>query len=164
MGQLRDTRIGPRLLQYIDQCGIQPSNLRIELLESTLLDERSVTIVKNVQHLISLGFAVELDDFGTGHAAIATLRKFDVSRIKIDRSLVENIDSEPELREITGAIINLAERLNIQALAEGVETQDEQATLNELGCSVAQGYLHARPMPLMQLRAGIRDWQTSVAT
>ena len=164
MGQLRDTRIGPRLLQYIDQCGIQPSNLRIELLESTLLDERSVTIVKNVQHLISLGFAVELDDFRTGHAAIATLRKFDVSRIKIDRSLVENIDSEPELREITGAIINLAERLNIQALAEGVETQDEQATLNELGCSVAQGYLHARPMPLMQLRAWIRDWQTSVAT
>lgn len=133
-------------------------------MESTLLDERSVTIVKNVQHLISLGFAVELDDFGTGHAAIATLRKFDVSRIKIDRSLVENIDSEPELREITGAIINLAERLNIQALAEGVETQDEQATLNELGCSVAQGYLHARPMPLMQLRAWIRDWQTSVAT
>ena len=164
MGQLRDTRIGPRLLQYIDQCGIQPSNLRIELLESTLLDERSVTIVKNVQHLISLGFAVELDDFRTGHAAIATLRKFDVSRIKIDRSLVENIDSEPELREITGAIINLAERLNIQVLAEGVETQDEQATLNELGCSVAQGYLHARPMPLMQLRAWIRDWQTSVAT
>ena len=164
MGQLRDTRTGPRLLQYIDQCGIQPSNLRIELLESTLLDERSVTIVKNVQHLISLGFAVELDDFGTGHAAIATLRKFDVSRIKIDRSLVENIDSEPELREITGAIINLAERLNIQALAEGVETQDEQATLNELGCSVAQGYLHARHMPLMQLRAWIRDWQTSVAT
>lgn len=152
------------MLQYIDQCGIQPSNLRIELLESTLLDERSVTIVKNVQHLISLGFAVELDDFGTGHAAIATLRKFDVSRIKIDRSLVENIDSEPELREITGAIINLAERLNIQVLAEGVETQDEQATLNELGCSVAQGYLHARPMPLMQLRAWIRDWQTSVAT
>ena len=133
-------------------------------MESTLLDERSVTIVKNVQHLISLGFAVELDDFGTGHPAIATLRKFDVSRIKIDRSLVENIDSEPELREITGAIINLAERLNIQALAEGVETQDEQATLNELGCSVAQGYLHARPMPLMQLRAWIRDWQTSVAT
>lgn len=164
MGQLRDTRTGPRLLQYIDQCGIQPSNLRIELLESTLLDERSVTIVKNVQHLISLGFAVELDDFGTGHAAIVTLRKFDVSRIKIDRSLVENIDSEPELREITGAIINLAERLNIQALAEGVETQDEQATLNELGCSVAQGYLHARHMPLMQLRAWIRDWQTSVAT
>jgi EAL domain-containing protein (putative c-di-GMP-specific phosphodiesterase class I) len=152
------------LLQYIDQCGIQPSNLRIELLESTLLDERSVTIVKNVQHLISLGFAVELDDFGTGHAAIATLRKFDVSRIKIDRSVVENIDSEPELREITGAIINLAERLNIQVLAEGVETQDEQATLNELGCSVAQGYLHARHMPLMQLRAWIRDWQTSVAT
>lgn len=133
-------------------------------MESTLLDERSVTIVKNVQHLISLGFAVELDDFGTGHAAIATLRKFDVSRIKIDRSVVENIDSEPELREITGAIINLAERLNIQVLAEGAETQDEQATLNELGCSVAQEYLHARPMPIMQLRAWIRDWQTSVAT
>lgn len=133
-------------------------------MESTLLDERSVTIVKNVQHLISLGFVVELDDFRTGHAAIATLRKFDVSRIKIDRSLVENIDSEPELREITGAFINLAERLNIQVLAEGAETQDEQATLNELGCSVAQGYLHARHMPLMQLRAWIRDWQTSVAT
>jgi EAL domain-containing protein (putative c-di-GMP-specific phosphodiesterase class I) len=92
-----------------------------------------------------------LDDFGTGHAAIATLRKFNVSRIKVDRSLVQNIDTDKELQVITAAIIDLAHRLGIKALAEGVETEFEQVKLTEMGCSCAQGYLHARPMPLEEL-------------
>uniref|UniRef100_UPI0040475F02 EAL domain-containing protein n=3 Tax=Yoonia sp. TaxID=2212373 RepID=UPI0040475F02 len=140
---------------------IVPANLRIELLESTLLDERSSVIVDNVHRLIAHGFSIELDDFGTGHAAIATLRKFAVGRIKIDRSLVEGIDTDPELRVITGAIINLADRLGVSALAEGVETAQEQCALQELGCGDAQGYLHARPMPLPDLRAWITAYQTA---
>jgi len=161
MPQLRDPDILKRLIKYMDRHGITPKNLRIELLESTLLDERSDVIVQNVHRMIAHGFAVELDDFGTGHAAIATLRKFAVSRIKIDRSLVQDIDSDAELRVITGAIINLADRLGIKALAEGVETPAEQRTLQDLGCDCAQGYLHARPMPLDQLNSWMAAYLAS---
>ncbi len=164
MAQLRDPQIGDQIQKYVHQFGVKPENLRIELLESTLLDERSSVIVNNVHHLIGLGFAVELDDFGTGHAAIATLRKFDVSRIKIDRSLVQDIDTDAELQEITGAIINLADRLDIKVLAEGVETESEQATLQTLGCHCAQGYLHARPMPLSQILPWIDGWTSARPT
>ena len=153
--QLRDPNIGNRLLRYCDAYRIAPVNLRIELLESTLLDDRSDMIITNVHMLIGLGFDVELDDFGTGHAAIATLRQFSVSRIKIDRSLVENIDHDSGLQVITGAIIGLAGQLDVKVLAEGVETNAEQATLINLGCDCAQGYFHARPMPLLQLPAWI---------
>lgn len=155
LGQLRDPGMLDRLLRYCELYAIKPTDLRIELLESILLDDRSTVITQNVQKFIENGIAVELDDFGTGHAAIATLRKFKVSRIKIDRSLVQNIDSDPELQVITGAIIELADRLEISPLAEGVETEAEQATLQDLGCTFAQGYLHAKPMPLAQLRAWI---------
>lgn len=152
MGQISDPRILRRLRSHMQKYGVKPESLRIELLESTLLDDRSSIIVQNVHDLIKAGFLVELDDFGTGHAAIATLRKFAVSQIKVDRSLVQNIDTDPELQVITAAVINLAKRLGISALAEGVETGPEQLTLQKMGCYVAQGYLHARPMPLHEIR------------
>ena len=157
MPLLQDPEIVARLKGYCRKHGIKPDNLRLELLESTLLDERSEQVVKNVHKLIQAGFSVELDDFGTGHAAIATLRKFSVSRIKIDRSLVKDIDTDAELRVITGAIINLAARLGVSVLAEGVETPDEQTALNTMGCVLAQGYHHGRPMPLEALRNWVLD-------
>ncbi len=155
MGQLREPSMLDRFMRYTKRYGIAPTDLRIELLESILLDERTTVITDNVRRLVECGIDVELDDFGTGHAAIATLRKFQVSRIKIDRSLIQDIDTDQELQVITGAIIALADRLGISPLAEGIETPQEQQKLLELGCSVAQGYLHAKPMPLVQLRAWI---------
>ena len=152
MGQISDPRILMRLKSHMQKYDVTPDNLRIELLESTLLDDRSSIIVQNVHDLIKAGFLVELDDFGTGHAAIATLRKFAVSQIKVDRSFVQDIDTDPELQVITSALINLAKQLGISALAEGVETGPEQATLQKMGCYVAQGYLHAKPMPLEDIR------------
>lgn len=142
----------PRILGQIRRCmrahDIGPENLRIELLESTLLDDRTPQIIENIHALIAEGIAIELDDFGTGHAAISTLRLFNVSQIKVDRSLVQQIDRDDELQVITSAVIELARSLGISALAEGVETQAEQAKLKEIGCHCAQGYLHSKPMPL----------------
>jgi len=154
LAQISDPKILRRLQTCLERHDVEPDNIRVELLESTLLDDRASIIVKNVHKLIRAGFQVELDDFGTGHAAIATLRKFEVSRIKVDRSLVSQIDSDPELQVITSALIDLAKNLGIDALAEGVETPDEQKKLWEMGCYVAQGYLHAHPMPL----EAIHDW------
>lgn len=157
VAQISDTTIVDRLEYYMKKHCISSKNLRVELLESTLLDKRAGQIVRNVHHLIDAGFPVELDDFGTGHAAIATLRKFTVSCIKIDRSLVQNIDQDGELQVITAAIIDLANRLGIAVLAEGVETQTEQRTLSKMGCHRAQGYFHARPMPLQNLRPYLQE-------
>lgn len=152
MGQISDPRIVARLEAHMRRYGVTADSLRIELLESTLLDDRSSVIIQNVHALIAAGFLVELDDFGTGHAAIATLRKFAVSRIKVDRSLVQDIDTDAELQVITAAVIDLANRLGIDALAEGVETGSEQLTLQKMGCYLAQGYLHAKPMSLEDVR------------
>lgn len=152
MGQISDPRIVSRLQGFMKVYDVNPDQLRIELLESTLIDERSSMIIQNVHALIAAGFMVELDDFGTGHAAIATLRKFAVSRIKVDRSFVQDIDTDSELQVITAALIDLAKRLGINALAEGVETGPEQEMLQQMGCYHAQGYLHARPMPLKDIR------------
>ncbi|MFO7805567.1 MAG: EAL domain-containing protein [Paracoccaceae bacterium] len=151
--QISDPDIVNRLSRHLSRFKLDPRQIRIELLESTLLDDRTSQILQNVRNLIRAGFAIELDDFGTGHAAIATLRQFAVSRIKIDRSLVQHIDSDTELQLITSALINLASRLGINALAEGVETLKEQELLQRIGCNSAQGYLHAKPMPLYDLRA-----------
>lgn len=155
--QVSDTKILDRLNWYMTKHGIGPDNLSIELLESTLLDDRASIIVNNIRNLIRAGFKVELDDFGTGHAAIATLRKIDVARIKVDRSLVQNIDSDRELQVITSALIELAKNLGVAALAEGVETKEEQDMLSSMGCFVAQGYLHAKPMPLEQVKTWLKD-------
>ena len=155
--QISDPHIVSRLHGHMAAHGVSSDDLRVELLESTLIDQRSTQTVRNVHALIEAGFPVELDDFGTGHAAIATLRQFAVSCIKIDRSLVQNIDSDPELQVITAAIIDLAHRLRIDVLAEGVETEAEQVQLQTMGCHRAQGYLHARPMPLSDLHDFLRD-------
>ena len=159
LAQVSDPGILSRLLHHMRAHNVTSENIHVELLESTLLDGQSNQIVSNVQNLIAAGFPVELDDFGTGHAAIATLRKFAVSCIKIDRSLVQNIDSDSELQVITAAIINLAKRLGIAVLAEGVETRTEEATLRTMGCHRVQGYLHARPMPLAALRDFLTEWE-----
>lgn len=164
MAQILDPDITDKILQNVGAYGISPDNLRVELLESTLIEDESTVIIDNVHRLIQAGFAIELDDFGTGHSAIATLRKFAVSRIKIDRSLVQNISKDTELQVITGAIVELANRLGVRVLAEGVETQAEQEMINHLDCQYAQGYLHGRPMSLDDLKNWINQHRTSLKT
>lgn len=149
--QLSDPRLLSRLQAALQTHDVPCHLLRIELLESTLLDERTTHFVANVHALVNAGFVVELDDFGTGHAAIAALRKFKVSQIKIDRSFIRFIDKDVELQKLTAAIIGLARSLDISVLAEGVETQAEQDWLLRRGCPLAQGWLHSKAIPLSAL-------------
>ncbi|WP_394151859.1 putative bifunctional diguanylate cyclase/phosphodiesterase [Loktanella salsilacus] len=150
--QLSDPRLLSRLESAVAKFGIARHLLRIELLESTLLDERTMHFLTNVNALVKAGYVVELDDFGTGHAAIAALRKFHVSQIKIDRSFVRNIDTDVDLQKLTAAIIGLAHSLDISVLAEGVETIEEQTRLIDMGCRLAQGWYYGKAMPLTQIK------------
>jgi EAL domain-containing protein (putative c-di-GMP-specific phosphodiesterase class I) len=95
-----------------------------------------------------------MDDFGTGNASITSIRRFALRRLKIDRSFVREVDSDRRQQELLTAILSLAERLGLETLAEGVETQGEHAMLAQLGCGHVQGFAIAAPMPQDQ----VADW------
>ena len=146
--QLSKPHLVDHLIWAADAASIDPHRVSIELLESTILDDRAANVIENIHRLGKVGFAIELDDFGTGHAAIANLQKFNVERIKIDRSLITNIDQDDELKVITSAIVALGRNLGIRVLAEGIETQAELNYMAQIGCTCAQGYLIGHPMSL----------------
>lgn len=143
---LRDPFLVDQLCQDVETRGLETSMVALEILESTLLDDRCSSISVNIHALAEAGFRIELDDFGTGHTAIASLREFPVHQIKIDRSLIRSIDTNPDVLAITEGIFNLCRKLGVEALAEGVETEHEAKTLVEIGFEVFQGFYFAHPM------------------
>ncbi len=145
--QLSDPEIVDEYLAQLAHHNLAPHQIRIEILESILLDERSSNVVENIKLFADEGFSIELDDFGTGHTAIASLREFPVERIKIDRSLIHNIHLEPDLSVITDAVTGLGRKLGLKVLAEGVETEEERAVLEEIGCTCLQGYILTPALP-----------------
>jgi diguanylate cyclase (GGDEF)-like protein len=144
--RLRDPNILEDLLDPLFQSGLGTDCVTLEIQESTLLDDRSDVIAANIAALADAGFRIELDDFGTGHTALTSLRRFPVHQIKIDRSLVTGIDSEPASRAIVDAISRLAAQLGIGVIAEGVETHAELAALRGLGIARVQGNLISPPV------------------
>lgn len=149
------------LMFAADKAELDPTLIGVEILESAMIDNGSRLMIENIQRLSEAGFGVELDDFGTGHAAISNLRNFTVDRIKIDRSFVKDIHLYSELSKITSAMIGLAHSLRIDALAEGVETPEERLVLNALGCDHIQGFGVSRPMPRDDIPKWIRKTQQS---
>ncbi|MCW8999760.1 MAG: EAL domain-containing protein, partial [Kangiellaceae bacterium] len=91
-----------------------------------------------------------IDDFGTGYSSLNYLKRFPINKIKIDRSFVADIEVDEDSRSIAKAIINLGHSLNLEVLAEGVETQSQQDWLAGQGCDLMQGYFRARPMPFSE--------------
>ena len=156
--RLMDHAIVDRMLFNTDAVGIAPSRICIELLESTLLSNRMEAAVQNIHELARAGFRIDLDDFGTGHAAISSLRNFPVSRIKIDRSFVTGVHADQDLQLITTTLIDLAKKLGVDVLAEGIETHADWRFLEHTWCDQLQGFGIARPMPLEDLEEWISDW------
>ncbi len=144
----------PRLLEKIkwelDRFELTPDRLAIEVLETVVASAPDDVITRNINALGDLGCRVDLDDFGTGHASIAAIQRFAVSRIKIDRSFVMKADRDPEQQRMISAILTMAERLEVETLAEGVESVGEHVLLAQLGCDHVQGFGIARPMPFDQ--------------
>lgn len=146
--QLGSPDLVDQLLREAAQAGLEPSQLGVEVLETAMVDEvSSGAIVANLKQLSEIGVSIELDDFGTGHAAISSLREFAVDRVKIDRSYVRDVHKDPELQKFTRTLIQLAKTMNIEVLAEGVECDEEIEWLRSEGCDAVQGFHIARPMP-----------------
>lgn len=147
------------LLNDLKKAGLSPSHVSIEILEAVMIDEFSAAPIRaNIAELSDHGFFIELDDFGTGHSSISSLRDLKIDRVKIDRSFISGVDSNPDLQKFTSALIQLARSLDIGVLAEGVETETERAWLAENGCEAIQGFLVSKAIPGEDLLARARDW------
>ena len=149
--ELQDPQLPDRLRWTLDRFHLAPSRLTVEVLESVLAGDGDEVIASNIGRIATLGCGVDLDDFGTGNASITAIRRFALNRLKIDRSFVREVDQNREQQKLVAAILSLAERLGLETLAEGVETQGEHALLAQLGCGHVQGYVIARPMPVEEL-------------
>lgn len=146
--ELRNPRLAEKLKWELDRFGMEPKRLCVEILEHVVAETDNDVIVSNIAALARLGCGIDLDDFGTGHASITSIRRFAVRRIKIDRSFVTKVDEDREQQKMVSAILSMAERLGLASLAEGVETPGEHAMLSQLGCGDVQGFGIARPMPV----------------
>lgn len=146
--ELRNPRLAETLSWEVDRFGLTPDRLSVEILETVVAGTDNDIVVRTIAALAERGFGIDLDDFGTGHASIANIRRFAVRRIKIDRSFVASVDRDREQQRVISAVVSMADRLGLDTLAEGVETAAEHAMLAQLGCRHVQGYGIARPMPL----------------
>ncbi len=145
--ELGNPRLVDKVKWELDRFELTPERLAVEVLETVVANAGDDTITRNINGLADLGCQIDLDDFGTGHASIASIRRFSVGRIKIDRSFVMRADRDSEQQRMISAILTMAERLNVKTLAEGVETVGEHALLAQLGCDHVQGFGIGKPMP-----------------
>lgn len=125
--------------------------LGVELTESAVMGDADVTGA--LERLASVGIHLAVDDFGTGHSSLAYLHRFPVHTVKIDRSFVSGLGTNPASNVIVSSVVTIAAHMGFRVVAEGVETAEQRDTLRELGCDLAQGYLYARPMPEADLVA-----------
>ncbi|MCR9127708.1 MAG: bifunctional diguanylate cyclase/phosphodiesterase [Rhodobacteraceae bacterium] len=148
--ELRDPALVDRIRWELDRFDLKADRLNIEILETVVADSPDDIVTMNIHGLSELGCGIDLDDYGTGHASIGSIRRFPVSRIKIDRSFVMKSDRDPEQQKLVSALLTMAERLGLETLAEGVETVGEHALMAQLGCDHVQGFGIGRPMPFEQ--------------
>jgi EAL domain-containing protein (putative c-di-GMP-specific phosphodiesterase class I)/GGDEF domain-containing protein len=147
---LDNPRLAERIAWQIDRFDLDPGRLTIEVLESVVAAAPGDATSRNIATLAGMGCHIDLDDFGTGHASITTLRRLRIDRIKIDRSFVAGVDSDRDQQKMVTTILAMCEHLGLDTLAEGVETPDEHAMLAQLGCGHVQGYAIGRPMPFAE--------------
>jgi EAL domain-containing protein (putative c-di-GMP-specific phosphodiesterase class I) len=130
----------------LDSTGFDPRWLVLEVTESVLMSDVD-TSVHLLQQLRGLGIRIALDDFGTGYASLAYLKRFELDKLKIDRTFIMGIPQDKDDVAITSSIIDIARNLNIKTVAEGVETEAHCEFLRKAGCNIAQGYYFDKPLP-----------------
>ena len=136
----------------LEEAGVGPDRLCIEVTERVFLGRSAGDVANALQALHDIGVEIALDDFGTGFASLSHLRKLPIDRLKVDRSFVRDMETNPDNMAIVRTIAHLGQSLGIKITVEGVETQSQLTLLRALGCDTMQGYLFARPMPGEQVR------------
>ena len=160
--QLQRAQIVDEVREALDESGIPPSSLVLELTESVMMQDVDLAILR-LQELRSLGVKLAIDDFGTGYSSLNYIRHFPIDILKIDRSFVSDSDHDPDVAALTATIVDLARILNVRAVAEGIEEPAQAARLRDMGCELGQGYLFAKPLTGADLLAMSRRKRSSLA-
>ena len=134
------------ILDILGETGLGPESLELEITESVAMQNLESTL-ETLWKLNGLSIRVAMDDFGTGYSSLAYLKKFPIQLLKIDRAFIKEMDRNPEDRTIVKAIIAMAQALDIEVIAEGVERIEQLDLLKSFGCDLAQGFLFSRPVP-----------------
>ncbi len=142
--QLRAPDFAPGVLKHLDRMAVPPDRLMVELTEGTLIDGGGV-VRDTLTALVGAGVRLAIDDFGTGYSSLRYLRELPVHTLKIDRSFITDIASNPRDVSIVAAIVAMARTLRLATVAEGIETEAQREVLARLGCDFGQGWLFGRP-------------------
>jgi diguanylate cyclase (GGDEF)-like protein/PAS domain S-box-containing protein len=144
--------------KVLDDAGIAPSAIELELTESTIMEHVEET-VETLKTLRDLGVHLSIDDFGTGYSSMAYLKRFTIDKLKIDQSFVRDLATDSDDAAIVIATIAMAHALNLTVIAEGVETEEQLQFLKENGCEQMQGYYFSRPLPVEKITELLRSGQ-----
>lgn len=144
--QFKDSKIINTLSEVLERTGMPPKKLHLEITESMLMGDIEAAIAQ-LHQMKDLGVSLSIDDFGTGYSSLSYLKRFPVDILKVDRSFVKDIPQDSNDMEITAAIIAMAQKLNLEVVAEGVETKEQVAFLEMNNCHIVQGYFYSPPLP-----------------
>ena len=139
---------------------LSPEDIELEVTESTAMQHPETTL-SILDQLSAMGIKLAIDDFGTGYSSLAYLKHLPIQRLKLDRSFVTDIETDPNDAAICAATIALGHSLGLELVAEGVETEAQRAFLARLGCDMLQGYLYSRPMPFDETIAYLKAYQAA---
>ena len=161
--QFRKKDFVDQVRRVLVETGAKPSHLKLELTESTVLENVEDTIAK-MRELKLLGISFSMDDFGTGYSSLQYLKRLPLDQIKIDQSFVRDIATDPNDAAIVQTIIAMTEALGLNVIAEGVETIEQQEFLDLRGCHAFQGYLFGKPVPIDEFEALLKHEGPQLAT
>ncbi|OEU70475.1 MAG: diguanylate cyclase [Desulfovibrio sp. S3730MH75] len=150
--QFSQSTLVDNILSTLEKYELPPHNIKIEITETAIM-ERAKQAVEMLARLKSAGVFVSIDDFGTGYSSMSNLQEFPLDQLKIDLSFVHKMSQSPENIEIVKAIINLAHNLGLYVVAEGVENEQQETLLRNMGCEFGQGYLFSKPMRIAQVES-----------
>lgn len=154
--QLHSGTLAPWVLSILDETGLDPAYLELEITEGALLKNSQAT-VEAFETLHAKGVQIVIDDFGTGYSSLAYLSQFPISKLKIDKTFTNAVTTDEKSAAISRAIICLAHSLDIRVMAEGVETQEQVEHLRDMDCDEIQGYLVSCPLPADETKQFLAD-------
>ena len=158
MPQFKNTMFVETVASVTQKYHVDPKNIELEITESVVMDDTTVVITA-LEKLRRLGYTVAIDDFGTGFSSLSYLHKLPINRLKVDREFIKDIGFGGD-GILAESIINLGQKLGLEVIAEGIETEEQQEFVKRLGCHESQGYYHAKPMPADELEVFLREFNS----
>ena len=160
---LHDVSLADRLVKIVSEQGLEPKHLIFEVTESVATSDLARAL-ENLSRLRMRGFGLSIDDYGTGYSSMERLTRVPFTELKIDQTFVKNAATQPSSRAVVESSLEMALKLGIEAVAEGVETRSEWELVRALGCPLAQGYFFARPMDATEFMTWLRMPQRASAS